>query len=581
MIKKRLIQLSGDSMKHVIRNVLFQWLGLCSNMILVFSLAYLINGLFSGGTEKMLPLTLVILAAVAARMAFIKLASGESTLASKSIKRNLREKIYEKLLRLGPSYNDKVSTAEVVQVTVEGVDQLETYFGAYLPQLFYSLLAPLTLFLVLSFFSLKAALVLFICVPLIPVSIVVVQKVAKKLLAKYWGQYAKLGDSFLENMQGLTTLKIYQADAYKQEEMNRESEHFRRVTMKVLTMQLNSIIVMDIVALGGAAAGIIMALSEFQNGKLTLFGVLSILLLAADFFLPMRQLGSYFHIAMNGMAASDKIFRLLDLEEKEKKQGRIGAQFAFHAEKLAYSYEDASAGDSRKMVPDHISFDIQEKGLTAFVGKSGCGKSTIASLLCGRLGGYEGTLTFGGTEVSQINEEELMRGVTVVSMNSYLFGGTVRENLLMAKKNASEEELWKVLELVKLADFLRTQEGLDTKLMEAASNFSGGQKQRLATARALLHDSPVYIFDEAASNVDMESEEQILQVIYGLVKEKTIIMISHRLASTVCADRIYVLKDGRIMGHGTHEELLKSCETYEEIWESQRELESCRKGAEI
>lgn len=581
MIKKRLIELSGDSMKHVIRNVLLQWLGLCSNMILVFSLAYLINGLFSDRTDRMIPLTLVILAAVAGRISCIKLASGESTLASKSIKRNLREKIYEKLLRLGPSYNDRVSTAEVVQVTVEGVDQLETYFGAYLPQLFYSILAPLTLFIVLSFFSLKTALVLFICVPLIPVSIVVVQKIAKKLLAKYWGQYAKLGDSFLENMQGLTTLKIYQADGYKQEEMNRESEHFRRVTMRVLTMQLNSIIVMDIVALGGAAAGIIVALSKFQKGELTLFGVLSILLLAADFFLPMRQLGSYFHIAMNGMAASDKIFRLLDLEEKEKKEGRIGSHFTFHAENLTYSYEGASEGDSRKKVPDNISFDIPEKGLTAFVGKSGCGKSTIASLLSGRIGGYEGTLTLGDTEVSQIDEEELMRGITVVSMNSYLFGGTVRDNLLMAKKNASEEELWKVLELVKLADFLRIQEGLDTKLMEAASNFSGGQKQRLAIARALLHDSPVYIFDEAASNVDMESEEQILQVIYELAKERTIIMISHRLASTVCADRIYVLKDGRIMGHGTHEELLKSCETYEEIWESQRELESYRKGADI
>lgn len=571
MIKKRLIELSGDSMIHVKKQVLFQWLGLCCNIILIFILSFLFAKLAEGRTGFLWAGAFAFLVLIGTRMVCIRLSSRESTLASKAIKKNLRENIYRKLLRIGSSYTEKISTAEVVQVTVEGVDQLETYFGAYLPQLFYSLLAPVTLFLVLCFIHWKSALILLICVPLIPISIVAVQKIAKKLLSKYWGQYAKLGDSFLENLQGLTTLKIYQADEYKHREMNQEAEHFRRVTMKVLTMQLNSIIVMDIVALGGAAVGIMTALSAYQHGEVTLFGMLVILLLAADFFLPMRQLGSYFHIAMNGMAASDKIFRLLDLKEDKKRKESVGDTFEFTGKNISYYYGEG------KQALHEVSFHISQQGLTAFVGVSGSGKSTLAGILSGRLSGYEGSLLFGGKEISTIKEEELMKHITVVSMNSYLFGGTVRENLCMSGEH-SDEACRKALEKVRLLDYLDEQQGLDTMLNEGASNLSGGQRQRLAMARALLADSPVYIFDEASSNVDVESEEQILKVIYELAKTKTILMISHRLAATAQADRIYVLDQGMPAGAGTHEELLNVSEVYSRMWNSQQQLEQYTKG---
>lgn len=573
MIKKRLIALSGDSMKHVKRNVLFQWLGLCSNIVLIFSLAYMMERIFFANTLSVAPLIVLAAGMIVIRMFCIYKASQESMYASQDIKKNLRTKIYEKLLRLGPSYTEKVATAEVVQVTVEGVDQLETYFGAYLPQLFYSLLAPLTLFVVLSFFSIRSAIVLLVCVPLIPVSIVVVQKIAKKLLAKYWGQYAKLGDSFLENLQGLTTLKIYQADEYRHQEMNKEAEHFRKVTMKVLTMQLNSIIVMDIVALGGAAVGIIVALNDFHQGRLSFFGMFIILLLAADFFLPMRQLGSYFHIAMNGMAASDKIFALLDFEEPEFRSEQLeeGKVTAFVGNKVSFSYDDT------KKALQQVSFEIEEGKVTAFVGKSGCGKSTLAGILSGKLKGYEGSVQIAGKELSDVKESDLMKNIAVVSMNSYLFAGTVRDNLQLVE-GVSDEDCYRVLKQVKLDEFLSENEGLDTMLKEGGMNFSGGQRQRLAIARALLLDCPVYIFDEASSNVDVESEEQILKVIYDLAKTKTVLMISHRLAAVKNADMIYAFEEGKLVGSGTHEQLCGTCESYMTMWNRQQQLEHYARG---
>lgn len=372
----------------------------------------------------------------------------------------MREKIYRKLLKLGTSYKEQVKTSEVVQVAVEGVDQLETYFGAYLPQFFYAMLAPLTLFVYLCFINVPSAIVLLICVPLIPIAIAAVQTWAKKLLSKYWGQYTALGDTFLENLQGLMTLKIYQSDGFKNEEMNRESEKFRKITMKVLTMQLNSITIMDLIAYGGAALGVIMAATQFRAGHVTLAGCLLIILLAADFFIPMRQLGSFFHVAMNGMAASDKIFRLLDLPEPEVKKETCPVDGSIVCGNLTFSYEE------NREILHEIQMEFPRGSFTSIVGESGCGKSTVAAILMGRNKNYKGSVKIGDCNLSEISEESLMENITYINHQSYLFKGTVRENLLMGKPAASDEELWEMLRRVKLADFLRNENGLDTALAE-------------------------------------------------------------------------------------------------------------------
>ncbi len=498
-----------------------------------------------------------------------------SYLSSKAVKKTLRERIYEKLLRLGASYNEQVKTSEVVQVAVEGVDQLETYFGAYLPQFFYAMLAPLTLFAVLCFVNVPAAIVLLVCVPLIPIAIAAVQTWAKKLLSKYWGQYTALGDTFLENLQGLTTLKIYQADEFKNQEMNAEAEKFRKITMKVLTMQLNSITIMDLIAYGGAALGVIMAVTQYMGNHVSLAGCLLIILLAADFFLPMRQLGSFFHIAMNGMAASDKIFRLLDLpEHKQEVSESFPSKHDIACSGLRFSYEAC------REILHGVDLRFPQGSFTALVGESGCGKSTIAAILMGRNKGYTGSVTIGGVELKDVNENSLLRNITYVSHQSYLFKGTVRDNLLMGKPSASDDELWAVLERVNLAGFLKAEQGLDTPLLEKASNLSGGQCQRLALARALLHDSPVYIFDEATSNIDVESENDIMAEIHRLARGKTVILISHRLVNVVRANNIYVLDGGNIAEHGSHEELLQNHGLYERLWTAQQSLENYRKEGE-
>lgn len=430
MINKRLIGAVPESKKYIAGNVALQWCSLCANIAMMSAVTALLAALFAGSMtqSKIVTTAVIALAAVAVRYGCTVGASRMGYLSSKAVKKTLRGAIYDKLLCLGASYSEQVKTSEVVQVAVEGVDQLETYFGAYLPQFFYAMLAPLTLFAVLCFVSVPAAVVLVVCVPLIPVAIAAVQTWAKKLLSKYWGQYTALGDTFLENLQGLTTLKIYQADSFKNDEMNVEAEKFRKITMKVLTMQLNSITIMDLIAYGGAA--------------------------------------------------------LRDIEEAS-----------------------------------------------------------------------------------------LMRRITYVSHQSYLFKGTVRDNLLMGKPGVSDDELWSALTQVNLADFLRGEAGLDTLLSERGENLSGGQRQRLALARALLHDSPVYIFDEATSNIDVESENDIMAQIHALAGRKTVLLISHRLANVTASDEIYVLERGNIVQHGTHEALLKQGGAYAALWSAQQALE--------
>ncbi len=570
MINKRLIGTVSESKKYIAGNVACQWISLVANIAMMGSITTLLAGLYeesAGGRE--MGITLVVtMAAILMRFLCSILASRMSYLSSEAVKKTLRARIYEKLLRLGNGYRKSVNTSEVVQVAVEGVDQLETYFGAYLPQFFYAMLAPLTLFAVMSPISFSAAVVLLICVPLIPVAIIAVQRWAKKLLSRYWSQYTALGDTFLENLQGLTTTKIYQADEFKHQEMNEQSEHFRQITMKVLTMQLNSITIMDLIAYGGAALGVIMAVTQLRAGHVSLAGCLLIILLSADFFIPMRLLGSFFHIAMNGMAASDKIFRFLDLPEAESKEEEVPkADRKILCRNLGYSYEED------RPILHSVDMTFQEGDFTAIVGESGCGKSTLSGILMGRNPGYTGSVTIGGTELSRIHEDSLMENLTYVSHQSYLFKGTVRDNLKMGCPTADDDTMWQVLERVKLADFLRSEQGLDTRLLEKASNLSGGQCQRLALARALLHDSPIYLFDEATSNIDVESENDIMEQIYALAKTKTVILITHRLANVAEADRIYVMEKGHVTESGDHHDLLAKKGTYAELWEAQQSLE--------
>ena len=574
MIDKRLIRMVPESKKYVAGNVLMQWISLAANVVLMMSITRFFASLYAKNVTGKDFAVFAVIAVMAVTVRFFCAigASRMGFLSSKKVKKTLREAIYTKLLKLGAAYKEQIRTSEIVQVGVEGVDQLETFFGAYLPQFLYAMLAPLTLFLVLLRVNVPSAVVLFVCVPLIPAAIAAVQTWAKKLLSKYWGQYTALGDTFLENLQGLTTLKIYQADAFKNKEMNEESEKFRKITMKVLTMQLNSITIMDIIAYGGAALGVFFSVTQYQKGGVDLAGALLVILLSADFFIPMRQLGSFFHIAMNGMAASEKIFRFLELPEAPKKAAKFPRNAEIVCENLRFSYE---AG---REILKGMDLRIPRGRFVAIAGESGCGKSTVASILMGRNRGYKGTIRIGDIELSDIAESSLMQNITYISHNSYLFKGTIRENLLMGNSNATEDEMWAVLEQTNLAAFLRNEEGLDTKLAEKASNLSGGQCQRLALARALLHDSPVYIFDEATSNIDVESENDIMEQILLLAKKKSVLLISHRLANITKADIIYAMEQGEVKECGTHEELLRKNGLYQKMWTTQQRLERYGKG---
>ena len=584
MFHKRLLGEFRENIKYVIGMVVTQWVSLLANVGLIFVMSLFVSELISFGIlsdgngktqilfEDMMMLLFVFAVAYAMRMIATTFNTKQSFAASENVKHGLREKIYKKLMELGTSYRDTVTTAEAVQISTEGVDQLEIYFGKYVPQFFYCLLAPITLFVIVGTMSMKVAVVLLLCVPLIPISIIAVQKFAKKLLAKYWGSYTGLGDTFLENLQGLTTLKIYQADERYAKKMDEEAERFRKITMRVLIMQLNSISIMDMVAYGGAAVGIILSILELQAGNITLAECFFITMVSAEFFLPLRLLGSFFHIAMNGNAAADKIFRLLDASVREN-----GTVTKVLSEEIVF--ENVNFGyTSEKQILKSVSFTIPEHSFVAIVGESGCGKSTIASLIMGDNCPVSGEVRIGGVRVADIAPPSLYKKVTRVRHDSYLFKGTVLENLKMGNPAAGVEQMHEALRKVDLYDTIMEKGGLMMQIEEKASNLSGGQKQRLVLARAILHDSDIYIFDEATSNIDVESEDRIMKVVQELAKEKLVILISHRLANVVKADSIYVVKAGEIVETGNHAALLAQGRDYSRLFKAQQELEKYAGG---
>lgn len=576
MIDKRLMEMVPEVKYLIIKKTLVSWCSLLSGIILWFCAAGILGKAFAGDmTIESGILAVACGCCIAVRFLLARVASRLSHRISSAVKYRLRSAIYAKLRRLHGDYRDSFSTSEIVQLAGEGVEQLESYFCNYLPQLFYAILAPVTLLIVFFPIAPAAAAALFLCVPLIPVAIVAVQRIAKRLMGRYWDAYASLGDSFLENLQGLTTLKVYRADGQRHVKMNEESENFRLITMKVLRMQLNSIAVMDLVAYGGTAFGSILCALQFASGDVGFTGALAMILLASEFFLAMRSLGSFFHVAMNGVAAGERMFRLLELEEWE-----VGSEMFpdgdLEVRNMGFSY------DGKRIILSGLNFVIPKGAFVSIAGESGCGKSTLASLLARERHGWQGEILFGGMPLEQISLQSLRSAVTVVSSGSYLFGGTVRETLEEGKRGASDKEMKDVLRRVNLLDFVESQGGLDMKLAEGASNLSGGQRQRLALARALLKKSPVYIFDEATSNIDAESEEDIMQVIRSLRGFHTVILISHRLANVTDSDEIIFLSKGRISERGTHSELLKKGGGYSVLYRAQQQLENYGKeGAPV
>ena len=628
MVDKRILSVVPQAKTAIGKTVAAQFVGLIAGILFAYSLALVLAGMIAKSPINFALVIPCFAAALVLKFASAKIAEHFSYMAARDVKLALRRKIYEKLLRLGKCASSHSSSAELIQTTVEGTEQLEIYFGKFLPQLMYAVVAPVSLFIVLLFVNVPSAIALLVFVPLIPATIMAIQQLAKRVMGKYWDTYTNLGDTFLENLQGLVTLKIYQADALRHEKMNEEAENFRLATMRVLRMQLNSIIVMDIVALGGAVAGMSVGLYQMVTGALDVFGFLFIVLVSADFFIPMRTLGSYFHVAMNGMSASDKIFTFLNESEQQRGTARVEGEPVIEFRDVTFAYPSVSpdeeaaddgvvaasgagtdappSSDDTDVSPSstetgassaestpsaasasscasvpvlrNITMTLPAQGMCAVVGLSGSGKSSLAHLIAGEYLNFTGSLTIGSIPVQQLSLQALSDTITTVPTGDYVFSGTLRSMLCMARPHATDAELWDALDKANIASFVKNAGGLDMPIEAQGLNVSGGQRQRLCLARALLHNTPYYIFDEATSNIDVESEEHINAAIERLAREKGVLVISHRLANVVHAQRIFVLHEGALVGCGTHEELLATCEMYRSLWNQQSALENIRKG---
>lgn len=541
--------------------------GLMANLTVTASICFAIY-LLTSGAELSAYVTPLICATIgiAVRYTASRTTGYLKDLLGRKTKKDLREKTYDKIVRLGVKSTDGMSLAGLTQVAMEGIEQLDLYYSSYIPQFFFAMLAPVILFLAAVWIDWKVALVLLGCVPLIPVSIIAVSKYAKKVFTKYWGKYTSMGDSFLDSVQGLRELKIFRADAAYHDKMNRSAEEFRKITMKVLVMQLASTTIMDMVAYGGAGLGIAFAVSDMANGGLAPISALFLILVAVEFFLPLRAFGSAFHIAMNGASAGKKILSLL--EQPEPVWGNeTPANMELRIENVSFSY------DGERGILNNVSMDFPTSGMTAIVGESGCGKSTVVGLLTGALRPVQGTVTAGGKRLGELSREAYYSRLAVVSCGTYVFNTTVRENFKLAKRDVTDKEMTAALEKVNLTDFVRENGGFDREITEDATNISGGQKQRLALAVNLVADKDIYIFDEATSNIDMESEAVIMRNITALSKTKNVIVISHRLENILPADRIYFMANGTVSECGTHSELMKKHGGYCSLYTAQKRLE--------
>ena len=577
MFDKRLFSLVPGVMRHIAANVALQWLALLANVVLFVSVGGLLQSVLAGDAAgiDLVRTLLTTVVAVAVRLVCQAQATKQGLAASALAKQRVRTLVYDKLVRMGPSYRETVATSEATQLCVEGVEQLEAYFGNYLPQLFYSLIASVTLFFCLAPLCTPAAVVLLCCVPLIPISLMAVMKIAKRIMGDYWHSYTDLGALFLESIQGLTTLKVFGADEGRHRRMNEEAEKFRKATMRLLTMQLNSVIVMDIFAFAGAAAGIVVMLNSYAAGTVTFAGAFAFVFLAADFFIPLRTLGSFFHTATGGMAAAERMYHIIDAPEPACGTRAVTCtSVGIECRNVSYSY------DGTRTVLQDADFTAKPGGFVGITGASGSGKSTLAGILTGANRSCTGSVEIGGIDLRDISAESLRDTVTYVGFRSFLFAGTVRSNLLMARPGASDDELWEALGRCRIEDFVRRSGGLDAPVSAEGTNLSGGQRQRLAMARALLHDTPVYIFDEATSNIDAESEAAIIDAVAELARTKTVVMVSHRLAALRGCDKVYVFEAGRVVQTGAHEELAGQDGPYARLWARQAELEdfSARSG---
>ena len=571
MIDKKLLKLIGDSKKYIYYAVAFMILGLFANIAVTASICYAIQlaaeyEVHSGGMMIFLMPVVIALIGITVRYITTRVVGDLKDMLGRSAKRELREKVYNKIVKLGVRTTDGMSMAGLTQVAMEGVEQLDLYYSSYIPQFFYAMIAPMILFAITVGIDWRVAVVLLVCVPLIPVSIIAVSKYAKKIFAKYWGKYTSMGDSFLDSVQGLKELKIFKADDMQHKKMNETSEEFRKITMKVLVMQLASTTIMDFVAYGGAGLGIAFAVIGVVNRGLSPYAALFLILVAVDFFLPLRAFGSAFHIAMNGVSAGNKIQSLLEQEEPVWGEHEVtGTELKL--EDVTFSY------DGQRDVLKHVSMSFPSVGMTSVVGESGCGKSTVVNMIFGAFRPKSGKVTIGGTVIESLKREQYYSKLAVVSYNTYIFHDTVRNNFKLAKQSVSDEEIFAALRKVNLLDFVKENGGLDKIITEDAANISGGQKQRLALAVSLVADKDIYVFDEATSNIDIESEAIIMANIKELSKAKAVIVISHRLANVVPSDLIYYMEAGEVVEQGTHTELMKQQGGYAKLYMAQKSLE--------
>ena len=568
MIDKELLRLLGGSRKYIFYTVGAMVIGLIANLSITASICYAIKLLSHSAEPSVYIIPAVCgVVGVAVRYAASRITGNLKDLLGRKAKKDLREKTYDKIVRLGVRSTDGMSVAGLTQVAMEGIEQLDLYYSSYIPQFFYAMLAPIILFFVTVGIDWRVAVVLLCCVPLIPVSIVAVSKYAKKIFAKYWGKYTSMGDSFLDSVQGLRELKIFRADAAQHVKMNENAEEFRKITMKVLVMQLASTTIMDIVAYGGAGLGIAFAVTGVANRGLSPVSALFLILVAVDFFLPLRAFGSAFHVAMNGASAGKKILSLLAQPDPVWGEEKL-SNTELKLENVTFSY------DGERNVLKNVTMTFPEKGMTSIVGESGCGKSTAVGLLYGALRPKSGKVTAGGRPLESLSREQYYSKLAVVSYNTYIFNTTVRENFRLAKGNVTDDEIFAALEKVNLADFIRENGGLGKEITEDGANISGGQKQRLALAVNLVADKSVYIFDEATSNIDIESEAVIMRNIKALSEKKSVIVISHRLENVVPSDRIYYMENGDIKEVGMHSELMASQGGYAALYTAQKKLEN-------